>query len=107
MLAPMNFASPFMKRVVSLSDLPDNGYIIQFNGSYTVHHPDEGVWAPGHGYPAYDETVALVEQYVSVDEAKWKESIWALMVVDKNRKDFVAFKYQRPIIETTVNVRVD
>lgn len=107
MLAPMNFTSKSIKRVDKLSDLPDTGYIIQFNGSYTIHHPDEGVWAPGHGYPAYDETVPLVEQYIITSEAQWKEAIWALMVVDKNRKDFVAFKYLRPTIETTVSVRVD
>jgi hypothetical protein len=48
-------------------DIPRQEHWAIIEGSY-VHHAEEGVWAPGHGYPAYTEDVISYQAFFNEKE---------------------------------------
>jgi hypothetical protein len=69
-----------------------------------IHVPDEGVWAPGHGYPAHTENYVSYEAYL--DKAEFEESV-AAETKDRYPGNTFRVVHVTPLkIETTVTVSV-
>lgn len=106
---PYRFETPTLQEVDKPSKLPQGRcYVIQFYENYSVHHEgdERSRTNPGHGYPAYTEHITKIRQFVTSDEAEWREAIASLFAVDKGRSDVVAFVMERARIETKVSVNV-
>lgn len=61
------------KYVTNLEDLPEGEFWVILK-STGIHHPAEGVWAPGHGYPEHTEHIVQVYQ-VFEEETEFKHEL--------------------------------
>lgn len=82
-------------------------YVLQFFAKTTINHEgdERSRTHPGHGYPAYSETIHSVNQYVTTDEQAWRHTIRDLYEENRSRKDFSALIVEVAKIETTVEVK--
>lgn len=53
--------------VDNLDKMPKVKHWAIIRGS-SVHHEEHGVWAPGHGYPAYSESIVTYEAFLKEEE---------------------------------------
>jgi len=61
---------------------------------------------PGHGYPAHDEQIEMVEVYAVVEDQQLESDLRKLYEEDKNRKDILVIKIGQ-IIPVGVSLKID
>jgi hypothetical protein len=71
--------------------------------SSSVHVPDEGVWAPGHGYPAHTEK--FIEYVAYLDRAEFEAAVSSSQQ-HRFRETFRVLHVHPLTVETTVTVAV-
>jgi hypothetical protein len=69
----------------------------------SVFIPDEGVWAPGHGYPAHTDNYITYVAYL--DRAEFEEAV-ASSARNRLRETFRVMHVMPLKVETTVTVAV-
>lgn len=102
-----------MKKINNAQDFPSAKHyaIIIFDVKHIHHEGDERSRTnPGHGYPAYTETVNNF-QYLSFDhndegKTKWENKIKELYKEDPKRKDFVGFE-SGPKVLISTNITIE
>jgi hypothetical protein len=107
---PYNFETDTLKEVRKPSDYPAGKcYVIQFFSTEQFYHEgdERSRNCPGHGYPAWTETVLSVRQFVTQSEEEWREAIASLFLVDKSRTDMAAIVMERASIQTRVEIKVE
>ena len=81
-----------LKPIACASDVPkSHHYAIIVYDSKSVHHEgdERSRTNPGHGYPAYTETIPINSHYATVDKQLWEDSI---EILAENKANFVAFE---------------
>lgn len=104
-----------MKRVNSPSDVPmGHHYAVLVYESTNVHHEgdERSRTNPGHGYPAYDETVNTFEHWVTESKEEWESFVKAQDFKQSSQSykktPFVFFEVAcRGRLEKTVTLKIE
>lgn len=84
-----------MKEIKLPSDAPKRPhYLIIYFDSKTIHHEgdERSRSCPGHGYPAYSETMETHKIYYTDDKEIWRGAIEAFYKEDQHRKDILCYE---------------
>ena len=94
-----------MKTCNHFKDVPDGDHyvILEFDSIY-VHGDQRSIDYPGHGYPASTENFSRYISFTNKDE--WETEITKRMNSQYSRKEFVALKVSRAVIETSHKVKI-
>ncbi len=98
-----------MNKINKPSEVPkERHYAVIVYKNTQVHHEESGVWAPGHGYPAYTEEINAAEHYITLDKQDWSDFITELTQpksIWRKPEPFVAFVVES-VAEVTTQVSV-
>ena len=106
---PHGFASDLLKEIKSIDDYPEGlCYIIMFYETKKIRHEgdDRSRQCPGHGYPAYTESVLVTHGFVTQSEGEWKSKIAEAYEADRNRGDLIAFRMNKAKVASRVEVDI-
>ena len=82
------------KRISKASDIPSMPhFVIVTTSQQTIHHEGDqrSRTNPGHGYPAYDETINNLEMEITFDQIEWEEKVKRLFNHNPKRTDVIAY----------------
>lgn len=94
-----------MIKVKTTNDVPvGKHFAVLIYGKTSVYHEESGVWAPGHGYPAYTEEVNNFEHYVTTDQKDWEDFIQVCELDNRRQyskiKPYVALVVEKKAVIT-------
>jgi hypothetical protein len=87
----------------------EDRYLLLVFGKTTVHHEgdERSRTNPGHGYPAYSETIPTTEIFVTHDPLDLGETLKALYVAQPGRTDMLAFCIDGRMIRPSFSLMLD
>lgn len=104
---PYRFETSTLKEVTKPSDYPQGtNFVIQVFETHNIHHEGDqrSRDCPGHGYPAYTETIESCRTFVTGCEEEWKSKITELYRKNPARTDVAAFEMKLAMISPSISV---
>lgn len=91
-----------MKQIYNTQEFPTEGQHYAALHFTSVYIPDQGVWAPGHGYPANNHPV--VEYHYIGDEAQLQK--WANSKTPEQLRDWQVIRAEAIPLIISVQVQI-
>lgn len=106
---PYRFETSTLREVTKPSDYPQGtNFVIQIFETHNIHHEgdERSRTCPGHGYPAYTETIKSCRTFVTGCDIEWKSKLAELHQKNPGRTDVAAYTMNLAKVATRIDVEV-